>query len=429
MKVNFNLKQMRESESLTQVILVITVQGKRIRVYTRIRVCPSEWDKKSQRCIVSSSVPLRRARELKLFNERLQWIEDQIFHEDYALAMKGLYLTVADVRGVVAKSLNKQMEALTPLAYLKWLVENHNQEVKRSGLKGKESSQTTYRMALNRVENFCQEKGFRLASFDDFDRLFFNSFMDYLYNHQFTRGGKKLRYSSITMSNTIKVLKNLLHQAYLNDVSKNQYYNKVQTNTLDLSTEKIYLAEDEVKRVLQVEPQSQKEREVRDMFVIACYTALRISDLKQLNNAVIGDEIIQLYQVKTQQKVTIPILKEIKELVVHYKKHGFPKLQNTQANRIIKQLAERAGITQEIPIHENRGGHLEVKIMPKFQLISFHTARRSCITNLFMRNYSPNYIMTLSGHRSLQSFQRYIRASQQEVSDAFCEMLRKENAL
>ena len=429
MKVNFNLKQTADAQMLTQLMMVMTVQKRRIRVYTRIRVTPSEWDKRKRRCILLSHLPLRRMQELQLYNQRLEWMEEQVLRLDYERAVKGFYLTQEDVRGVVRDSPKAQTEGFSPLSYLSLLVDSYANEINHRGTRGSAGSQTTYRVALKRLENFCREKGFRLTSFDDFDRLFFSEFTHYLYNHRFVRGEKQMQYSAITVINTLKVVKNLLHRAYDNEMTDNIYYNKVHTHTHCTVTEKIYLQEEEIERIRQTEVKTAQERQVRDLFVIACFTALRISDLNQLGKAVISDKMITLYQVKTRERVQIPILKEINGLIAHYRLKGFPKVTEHKANAIIKQLAERAGVVQMVSCRENRGGVVSVIQERKCDLISFHTARRSCITNLFRRGYPVNYIMTLSGHRSLQALQRYIRASHEDMAQAFMNLLENDDAL
>ena len=429
MKVNFNLKQTADAQRLTQLMLVMTVQKRRIRVYTRIRVMPSEWDKRNRRCILLSHLPLRRMQELELYNQRIEWMEEQVFRLDYERAVKGFSLTQEDVRGVVRESPKAQAERFSPLSYLSLLVDSYANEINHRGTKGSTGSQTTYRVALKRLENFCREKNFRLTSFDDFDRLFFTEFTQYLYSHSFARGGKQMQYSAITVINTLKVVKNLLHRAYDNEMTDNIYYNKVHTHTHCTVTEKIYLQEEEIERLRQAEVTTVLERQVRDLFVIACYTALRISDLNQLGNAVISDKMITLYQVKTRERVQIPILKEISGLIGYYREKGFPRLTENKANATIRKLAERAGLLQMVSCRENRGGVVSVVQERKCDLISFHTARRSCITNLFRRGYPVNYIMTLSGHRSLQALQRYIRASHEDMAQAFMNLLESDDAL
>lgn len=429
MKVNFNLKQTADAGRLTQLMMVMTIQKRRIRVYTRIRVMPSEWDKHNRRCILLSHLPLRRMQELQLYNQRLEWMEEQVFRLEYERAVKGFYLTQEDVRGVVKESPKAQTERFSPLSYLSLLVDSYANEINHRGTRGSAGSQTTYRVALKRLENFCREKNFRLISFDDFDRLFFSEFTHYLYNHRFVRGEKQMQYSAITVINTLKVVKNLLHRAYDNEMTDNIYYNKVHTHTHCTVTEKIYLQEEEIERIRQTEVKTALERQVRDLFVIASFTALRISDLNQLGKAVISDKMITLYQVKTRERVQIPILKEISGLIAHYQLKGFPKLTENKANAIIKQLAEKAGVVEMVSCRENRGGVVSVIQERKCDLVSFHTARRSCITNLFRRGYPVNYIMTLSGHRSLQALQRYIRANHEDMAQAFMNLLESDDAL
>lgn len=45
LKMHFNLKQTRDAEKLTQVMLVMTLSGRRVRLYTGLRVKPRFWDK------------------------------------------------------------------------------------------------------------------------------------------------------------------------------------------------------------------------------------------------------------------------------------------------------------------------------------------------------------------------------------------------
>jgi hypothetical protein len=129
MKVNFNLKQTADAERLTQLMMVMTVQKRRIRVYTRIRVMPSEWDKRNRRCILLSHLPLRRMQELQLYNQRLEWMEEQVFRLDYERAVKGFYLTQEDDRDVVRESPKAQAERFSPLSYLSLLVDSYANEI------------------------------------------------------------------------------------------------------------------------------------------------------------------------------------------------------------------------------------------------------------------------------------------------------------
>lgn len=212
-------------------------------------------------------------------------------------------------------------------------------------------------------------------------------------------------------------------------MTSNNYFLRVQTTLPSDSSEQIYLKEDEIHRFASVSTENDQEKEIRDMFVIACYTALRISDMEQLNRATIREGVLSLYQTKTKDLVDIPILKEIAPLITHYQETGFPEINRVKANQIVKTLAARCHLDEVICYKEHRGGETNIKNTLKYNLISFHTARRSCVTNLYKRGYPINYVMTLSGHRSIQAFQRYLKASSKELISDFVFMLKKNKAI
>jgi hypothetical protein len=54
LRLHFNLKQTRDRDKLTQIMLVTTVNGQRIRVYTKLRIEPRYWDKKTCRCVAET---------------------------------------------------------------------------------------------------------------------------------------------------------------------------------------------------------------------------------------------------------------------------------------------------------------------------------------------------------------------------------------
>lgn len=429
-RLNFNLKQTREKEKLTQIMLVTTVNGQRIRIYTKLRVEPLYWDKQKHCCLQEAAVNQREQNRLKLINRQILQIKHNITRTDEQLARRGEYLSKSLIRRVVEENCCEDAhQGVTPLDYFKREVDKYDEQVNRKGQRGVGSTRITYQTALKRLQRFCKEQQVELSSFADFDKKFFTDFTNFLYNSTFERNRVRHHYTQNTIINTLKVIKNLLHRAYDNDLTDNNYFLKVQTSLPADVSEKIYLQESEIKRFASLSVQSKQEEEVRDMFVISCYTALRISDIQQLNKANITASTISLYQTKTKEQVEIPILKEIRPILDKYKESGFPRLSPKCANQHVRMLFMRCGLDEPVTYKENRGGVVHIKTAPKWQLISFHTARRSCITNLYKRGYPPNYIMTLSGHHSQQAFQRYMRASSKELLSSFVHMLKKNRAL
>lgn len=425
---HFNLKQRREEEKLTQIMLVMTLNQRRVRLYTGLRVKPRHWDIKLSRCLPAGKMNLRERRELESVNRQIELLERMLDETDARLASRGETLTESTLRHVMETVRKNANCSQNPLVYLRQLAEGYTQGINRRGKRGNESSSSTYLNALDRLEQYNRTRKSPIATFDDFNRGFFIDFTNFLYKYRY---GKRLgkQYTQNTVVNTLKVVKNLLHRAYDNEVTANDYFKRVQTSLPSDVSEPVYLNEKEIKKLAQVQTLNNSEREVRDAFVIACYTALRISDLQRLNNAEFGNGMIAIYQVKTKERVQIPILKEIAPLIAYYRQCGFPVIRKAKANQIIRQLAERCHIDDSVTYREFRGGTTTVHTAPKYSLISFHTARRSCVTNLYKRGYPVNYIMTLSGHRSIQAFQRYMRASTKEMMSNFLHLLKKEKAI
>lgn len=429
LRLHFNLKQVKDKEKLTQIMLVTTINGRRIRIYTQLRIEPKFWDKSCNRCKNHYALCLRDRNRLNQINKRLKHIEKLVNQADKELAEKGKYLSASAIRQLVKDTRPMEERNFQPLKYLHSLVKDYSSGLNRKGKHGIASTRRTYCIALKRLEEFVEKRKYPLKSFDDFDKKFFSDFTEFLYTHRFKKGNETKQYTQNTIINTLKVIKNLLHRAYDNEMTDNNYFQRVQTTLSSDASEQVYLEEKELRKLAKVKVTGQNERNILDMFMIACYTALRISDIQQLNHATIRDGVISLYQHKTKELVEIPILKEIAPLIAHYQKTGFPSINVCNANEVIKELAKRCGINETISYKEQRGGVTTIQTKPKWERVTFHTARRSCITNLYKRGYPVNYIMTLSGHRSIQAFQRYMRASSKEMMHSFVKLLKKESAL
>jgi integrase len=57
----------------------------------------------------------------------------------------------------------------------------------------------------------------------------------------------------------------------------------------------------------------------------------------------------------------------------------------------------------------------EINTSEKYELVTTHTARRSLATNLILRGVSPYVVMKVTGHKSLSSFETYVRLQELEA--------------
>ena len=121
--------------------------------------------------------------------------------------------------------------------------------------------------------------------------------------------------------------------------------------------------------------------ECRDLFIIACHTALRFSDWDEnLRNAeIITEKCIKVYNSKTKKYVKCPMNDTVRKLVNKYGNFAsLPKAPcKSTALTYIRLAAKLANIADDVTYHTDTG---ETKQDKKYNLIGTHTARRSFVT-------------------------------------------------
>lgn len=158
----------------------------------------------------------------------------------------------------------------------------------------------------------------------------------------------------------------------------------------------------------------------RDIFLTGCFTGLRHSDYSRIGPEHLSQDYIQIIMFKTKEKVIIPITPE---LVSIFKKWDYkiPEMTSQELNRYIKEIGKESGITDLTEITENKGNQTIINRKPKNEMITTHTARRSFATNSFYNGMNPQDIMKVTGHKKLETFQKYI------IYDPNREKERQEN--
>jgi integrase len=120
---------------------------------------------------------------------------------------------------------------------------------------------------------------------------------------------------------------------------------------------------------------------------------------------------------KTSERVAIPLHKTVRTILKKYN-NKLPKAYTNQVtNTYLKEVASLANIKELIETTITRGGKVEKSVLPKFKLISTHTARRSFATNLYIADIPAISIMKITGHKTERSFMAYIRITQEQNAD------------
>jgi len=131
--------------------------------------------------------------------------------------------------------------------------------------------------------------------------------------------------------------------------------------------ELIYLDEEELKSLIDLEVKTERLSVVRDIFVFCCYTGLAYAEVYRLtpDNITIGIDgelWLSMTRKKTKKSISIPLLEQAIRLIDKYKDHPeavnkgkvFPVKSNQKLNEYLKELTVRADIDKEITTHTAR---------------------------------------------------------------------------
>lgn len=157
---------------------------------------------------------------------------------------------------------------------------------------------------------------------------------------------------------------------------------------------------------------------VRDRFCFACVTSLRHSDMEILKKADFDDydnpTSFSFVSKKTHDSLTIFLNKYSKELYLKYRdiptRDGlmFPPRSNQKMNDKLKIIAERLGFTRDITKMQFCGKSRIDDTNRLCDVIATHTARRTFVVHTLEMGWSPQLVMSYTGHEDYDSMKPYI---------------------
>lgn len=269
----------------------------------------------------------------------------------------------------------------------------------------------SYQTLINHLKGF-EEKHKASVPLADVDIDFFYSFTDYLF-----KGGPNL--STNTVSKTVQVLRTFLGEARDRGIDLAPSIQSGRFRIPPIDTHKIYLSEGELAEIeaLEIEPGHRLER-VRDLFLLACSTGLRYSDLSQIKAENFrerdGVTLLSFSQTKTDDPVTIPVNERAKRILQRYGYQAPALISNQKYNRYLKELCQIAGIKTRVLSYEFSGGQRKEVVKEKWELITTHTARRTFATNAHKAGVPTLVIAKITGHRTEKTLLQYIRLTSEE---------------
>ncbi len=419
--VNFNLRK-QESTKAQVIYLVLRWDGNYYRYTTKYKVLPENWNSKKQRVRDVITELLKDS-----INKHLSEIETES-KKIYAEAVANrISLTKVYFKERLDKWTGRKVEEKPNFwRFVNSYVESSKTRIDpRTGRTISKRTIQEYNTTVQALQDFEKENkdiidfhNINLTTLTDF-RDFLTTVKRFKVKDKITEKIVEQPYSLNNIAKHIDNFRQILRAAaaakinFDNDVLDNKKFTAARETAYN-----VYLNEKELARLSNLDLSSSPRLDrARDLFLIGCYTGLRVSDYNNIKPHNIKGELIDLYQAKTGGRVIIPIHPTVKAILSKYNGTTPPKISDQKLNEYIKEVCQKAGIKEHTEKQTTKGGAKVINILEKWQMVSSHTGRRSFATNMTKRGISIQTIMKITGHTKESTFLKYVKLSGSEHAE------------
>ncbi len=372
------------------IYMRVTVEGDRFEMATQREVDPAKWDNKACRMVYSKKESTRQ------LNYYLDMLQGKVFEAQREMVTMGVEITATRIKNFL---LGKKEDEDT-----KTLLEVYKQHIEEvRALVGKEYAQGTlkrFKAALTSLEAFFKHKGKIDVRLQDLNHQFIT---DYEF---FLKSVRNVEHN--TAMGIIKKLKKIVRICVANEWMEKDPFMSYKVKIRE--TNRPYLLQDELDRIIALKFTAERLANVRDIFVFCCYTGLAYADAQKLRRIDIvighdGEKWIHTERVKTETSTRVPLLPQAMKIMDAYKDHPqyvnqgklLPVLSNAKMNEYLKEIADRCEINKKM---------------------TFHTARHTFATTVTLTNGVPiETVSKMLGHKTLRTTQQYAKILDQKVSE------------
>lgn len=403
-------QQQRKVGSNQSMIMLRYTHNKQSVLFSTFKnIDTNYWDATKQCAKKSFDTATTLNSYLRLFKQKVEDIVNQLLSDNQSpmpLVVKQKYNQLKLQNG-------SQTNALSFFDYAK-------QFIAQSKLHKTNATVKTYVTVINKLLQYQSYAKVSLC-WHSFDMAFYYDFLHFYTNVQslHTNG----------FGRAIKIIKIILNNALEHNIHNCTAYKSKKFKVLKEEVNNIYLSEDELQQMMQLDLSENPTMQlVRDCFIIACYTGLRFSDIAKVKSENISDNTLTIKTQKTLQWVNIPLLPIVVQILRRYQStpNGFPTVCcSLTMNKYLKVIGQLANLNDNVILIRSKGKQRVEQCLPKYQLISTHTARRSFATNLFKKGVPSRVIMSITGHQTEQSFNSYIKINGNENAQLLLSYLNK----
>ncbi len=366
------LWKVARQDGTRDIKIYVYFQGKVKYYSTGLKVLEQDWNAKTG--YVKDTHPLAKA-----YNAKIRVLRNQV--EEH-------FLAGGTFANFIANGASEK-HALLPF------LSNFIADGEKGLLGLREGTLKNYRATLKRLSEYEELTGEQLF-FKDITSEFERSFSSFLRDH----AGCRLPGIGKHMKN----LKRVMATAQKQKLHHNDAYRNFKAQKATKS-QKIFLTREEIELLEALDLSRQPVLEVElDRFLLAYYFVQRFSDVTNLKRENIfikdGQSFLQYKSVKTGQEAILPASKKALDILEKYD-YRMNYSSNQQANRELKKICALAGINEVVSEGD--------RTLPKSQLVTTHTARRSAATNLYLEGASLKTIADLGGWENIEMLRVYLR--------------------
>jgi site-specific recombinase XerD len=382
----FNRKGRLNKKGSAPVEIRAYLRGKRTFIATGISILADEWDAKKHE--INKNHP-----QAMVLNAKIQSLITKLEKRQLQSMVDETPYDLSVIQEVKSRSNG---------SYIEFVKEELDKDRNLQ-----ESTKTGHRNTLNKLLEFTKGKDilFNEISFD-----FVRKFLNYLLDQGLVENTVHKQHKNMKKFMDLAINKGLYKHKNPCNGYKIKY---VQKKRIVLTMEEINKLEE-----LDLSGYDEKLNAVRDMFLLACFTGLRISDANNLKTKSIrktkdGYEI-DLVTVKVNKRAHIPLhnlfrksgeeFSRPEKIIMKYLDENneliFPKMSDPFVNRQLKVLQELTNITT---------------------ILTFHLARHSFGTYMACKIPLPS-LMFLMQHSDIKTTMVYVNMSQDMVQQGLLKV-------
>lgn len=417
MGVSFSLA--RPKQKVSSIRAKVSVSGVSIFIYTGRSIETCHWD--SKKCFVKSYVGkstttllIQRLKELEIdilaLLDRYKNGKPKLSFNDFQAKLQGLVDRTDKKKLLPGKLASAPKDTL--VGFIDQFVQDCESGVRLSPKrqKLKPSSISSYKTTQSLLVKF-QNHTKTVIQLKDFSQSLIDKFSDFMILDE--------EFAMNTHAKSMMDLLQIIKYAVKHKKIPAAKMVELEFDTRREETDSIYLTEDEILQLLDINEFEEPEHEqVRDVFVLGCFTGMRFSDYSNIDTSAIRNNRLEFVQKKTGAKATIPIHPVVNAILKKYD-NTLPKVPpNNEFNRIIKIVGEKLPCLH-VPFTKQVTYKRELTefVAMKYLFLQTHSARRSFCSNEYLKGTDPMIIMSISGHKSHKSFMRYIKVSGEQFAD------------